>query len=480
MITKIEINGFKTFHDFKMEFAPLTVIVGANASGKSNLFDALQLLSRLAETDLRTAFKEQRGEPIELFTQFGENWYADEISFAVEMLIHKSVRDNWGGEAVLKYTRLRYELKIQRRKNERGMDDLYLVHEYLAPLKHQQDNWVQRYIPQEFLPNWRPPVKTGRRGIPYISTERQNENIAIKIAQDGKQGGKATPAKAVSQTVLSGINSVDFPHVFAAKEEMRSWKFLQLNPQVMREPTRQDLGIQDKITQSGANLAAALFRIKSANEYTLKAIARRLNRFLPEIIEVDVQDDKANKQFIIKVRNADGKEFSSRVLSEGTLRLLTLCIFQYDEQHQGLICFEEPENGIHPFRMQAMAQLLKELSVNFNEPGQSLRQIIVNTHSPVLMGQIFELNTDNLSKIWLSRLITRIAEIKENRMNEFSPSKKIKIHVTRMYPVERAPNRQLEFELGLSPNDKRLTIAEVINYLKTAEFENTIHLLKQE
>ena len=56
MITKIKINGFKTFHNFEMEFSPLTVVAGLNASGKSNLFDALQLLSRLAEFDLKTAF----------------------------------------------------------------------------------------------------------------------------------------------------------------------------------------------------------------------------------------------------------------------------------------------------------------------------------------------------------------------------------------------------------------------------------------
>ena len=47
MITYIKINGFKSFHNFEMEFTPFTVIAGANASGKSNLFDSLTLLSRL-------------------------------------------------------------------------------------------------------------------------------------------------------------------------------------------------------------------------------------------------------------------------------------------------------------------------------------------------------------------------------------------------------------------------------------------------
>jgi AAA15 family ATPase/GTPase len=68
MITQIEIDGFKTFKDFKVELAPFQVIVGPNGSGKSNLFDALRLLSLLADIDLYAAFQEVRGEVGELFT----------------------------------------------------------------------------------------------------------------------------------------------------------------------------------------------------------------------------------------------------------------------------------------------------------------------------------------------------------------------------------------------------------------------------
>lgn len=62
MITQIEIDGFKTFKDFKVELAPFQVIVGANASGKSNLFDALQLLGRLAKDEIGEAFQHVRGK----------------------------------------------------------------------------------------------------------------------------------------------------------------------------------------------------------------------------------------------------------------------------------------------------------------------------------------------------------------------------------------------------------------------------------
>jgi predicted ATPase len=467
MITKIKINGFKTFHNFEMEFSPLTVVAGLNASGKSNLFDALQLLSRLAETDLKTAFSEQRGESSELFANYGEDEngetdYAEEISFLVEMLTDKKVRDNWGGEATLKYTRLRYEITIRRSKNNRGLDDLYVQKEELVNLKHDEDEWVKKFIPKDFLETWRPKVPTGKRGKPYIKTEDKNGVLTITLPQDGKSGGKATPANAVSQTVLSGTNSVDFPHVFAVREEMRSWKFLQLNPQSLREPTRQDLGIRDTITQSGENLAAALYRIKLNDKSLLKIISRRLNKLLPQIIDVEVHDDKANKQYIIKVKNDDGREFTSRVLSEGTLRLLTLCILQYDENHKGLICFEEPENGIHPFRVKAMAELLRDLSVDFSDIDTPLRQVIVNTHSPILVGEMFELGEKTALKVWFSNLVTQITTQK---------NKRIKMSVTKMLsvmlPYEKDTKQAL---LNLSYEDK-ISFQKFNDYLDTSDFE---------
>ena len=55
MLTRIEIDGFKTFEGFGMNLGPFLVILGPNASGKSNLFDAIRLLSHLAGMDLRTA-----------------------------------------------------------------------------------------------------------------------------------------------------------------------------------------------------------------------------------------------------------------------------------------------------------------------------------------------------------------------------------------------------------------------------------------
>lgn len=468
MITSIKISGFKSFSGFEMVFTPFTVIAGVNASGKSNLFDALQLLSRLAETDLKTAFSDQRGNPSELFTQYDDDLFAAKMEFTVEMLVNRKVRDNWGGEVQLNSTRLRYKLIIARKINVLGIDDLFIEHESLEKIKFEEDKWSKEFLPKDAKPLWRT-KRAGGSKDPFIQTTLKDEVPTIKIRQDGRQGGKATPANVAAQTVLGGVNSVDFPHVFAVKEEMRSWRFLRLDPEDLRQPTRQDIGLRDTITPSGKNLAAALFRIKHADEYSLKEISRKLNSFLPNLTEVNVHDDKTNRHYIIKIRGDDGKEFSSRVLSEGTLRLLTLCVLEYDDKHTGLLCFEEPENGIHPFRVKAMAQLLKDLSADFLEPDAPLRQIIVNTHSPALVSELIQWQADRVVSVWLSQLNSLITDIKNRR---------IKIKVTKMIPVAKQDSGRLQLSLFISEQERKLTLFEVAKYLQTADVENAIKAIQ--
>jgi len=457
MITYIKINGFKSFQEFEMEFTPLTVVAGTNASGKSNLFDALKLLSRLSESDLKTAFSDQRGDPAELFTKLEDDLYVSEMEFKVEMLLNRSIKDNWGGDEKLNNTRLRYHLIIDRKNNSLGFEDLFIKHESLEKIRPNEDLWLKKFKQAKELSR---SLRGGGTKEAFIQTVIQGTTPTIKIRQDGKQGGKATPANTITQTVLGGIVNVDFRHVFAVKEEMRSWKFLQLNPEDLRTPTKQEPGIKDQITTSGKNLAAALFRINQTDNYVLKEISRKLNSFLPNFIEITVYDDKANKQYIIKLKGIDGKEYSSRVLSEGTLRLLALCILESDDKHSGLLCFEEPENGIHPFRIKSMLELLKDLTTDFNEEDLPLRQVIVNTHSPKLVSEIVKWENDINVSIHFSAMRTRLIQIE---------GKKRHLSVTKI--LQATKEKVTQPTIPYSEQDRKLSIASIKEYLETDNSE---------
>jgi len=272
------------------------------------------------------------------------------------------------------------------------------------------------------------------------------------------RGGKPSRADEVEQTVLSGVANTEFPHAFAMREEMRSWKLLQLNPVKLRKPS--PILAKDFIGADGSNLPAALARMKAEASYVIKDISREINNLLPGITAIDVEEDIRSDQYVLISKSLDGRNFSSRVLSEGTLRVIALLVFKLDLQHEGVLCFEEPENGIHPFRLENMSTLLRELATNFaNEEEQDipLRQIIVNTHSPVLVGNLFK-NQEVDCNILYATLFSKV-----------DPQKKQVLRFTKMIPVT-AHLAQSTFDF-VTEQEKKVTLSEVQKYLQTKDFD---------
>jgi AAA domain, putative AbiEii toxin, Type IV TA system len=382
------------------------------------------------------------------------------MEFCAEMLVNRPVIDAWGNKVDLKYTRLRDHLIIQRFTNASGIEMPQVVYERLENLKHDDDRWIV-LIPPKVREIWRPKVTAGRRKEPYLYTNIDPESgvATVEAPQDGSGGRKRRfPLHNASRTVLSSFDSIEFPHILAAREEMRSWRFLELNPEDLRRPTSQQDG-EDRLGPSGKNLAAVLHHIKLKDRYLLKLINRKLQRFLPNFVAIDVENDHLNKQFLITLTDKDQKRLTSRVLSEGTLRILALCVLDYDDQYQGLLCFEEPENGIHPLRVQAMADLLKDLSTDFNDKELPLRQVIVNTHSPVLARYINQWEDDQLVTIWYSQAVNKVTDVGAQRLV---------LSCTQMRPVSKQ-NGQIATSFSMTDEDEKLTSGQVAAYLSTAQ-----------
>ena len=87
----------------------------------------------------------------------------------------------------------------------------------------------------------------------------------------------------------------------------------------------------------------------------------------------------------LSVTESGGARFPANAISDGTLRFLALSILAEYPEARGLICIEEPENGIHSQRLPAMASLMRDLAVDASYPVDSeniMRQVILVTHSP--------------------------------------------------------------------------------------------------
>ena len=392
MLTKIEINGFKTFCGFQLELGPFNAIAGANASGKSNLFDAIQFLALLAETDLRSAASGLRGEPHELFHRRPTGATADRIDLAAEVLLDPDVRDPWGAEHTLIQTRLRYELALERRLVG-GLERLFVIHEAARTIRASEDAWAKPFK-QKHDPVIAPRLRHSRRAD-LLETVSKAGTPEFRIAQDGHPG-RHRPAVAAETTVLSTMTSAEFPHLFALREEMRSWRFLQIDPAGLRRAV--DEHAPDRLEPSGSNLAAVLGRILAETrtpkepDGLLTEISADLASLVPGILGVRVRKDEVERQWQILIDTRSAGESSSRVASDGTLRLLALLTALGDPRFGGVICFEEPENGVHPARLGPLIRHLRELVAgnpsDDEDPPPPLLQLIMTTHSPVVVGAL--------------------------------------------------------------------------------------------
>ena len=402
MLSRIQVSGFKNLVDVDVHFGPFTCIAGANGVGKSNLFDAIRFLSALADRPLIDAARSVRDESgrgadvRDLFHRVGGRRDV-KMSFGAEMIVPRTGVDDLGQTAEATMTFLRYDLVLGYRSgaDQSSAGGLEILREELSHIK-RGDAHRHLLFPHS-VNRWRRTVVWGRRTSPFISTSGAYPNIIIKIHADSGRdsGGRPLSRSAANlpRTVLSIANAAENPTALLARREMQSWRLLQLEPSSLRKPDEFSAPVH--IGADGAHLPATLSHLAKTYERrdidVYSAIGNRLAELLEDIREVRVDRDERREIYTLEVTDNGGTTYSARALSDGSLRFLALAVLEMEEEASGLICLEEPENGIHPERIPAMLALLRDMAVDVDEavaPGNPLRQVIVNTHSPAVVMQI--------------------------------------------------------------------------------------------
>lgn len=407
MLTRLKVSGFKNLVDVDVRFGPFTCIAGANAVGKSNLFDAIHFLSELAGKPLIEAATSLRGgrrsaDVRNLFHQAGDS-YSRQMAFEAEMIVPADGLDDLGQVATASVTFLRYalELAYDEDATTRELGPLRIVRE---ELRHHKKRDAHRHLLFDLsAAAWRDQVVGSKsRAAPFISTETEGSKKVIKLHQDGGSRGKPVPrlAESLPRTVLSSVNAAESPTALLAKLEMQSWRMLHLEPAALREPD--DFNSPPRLSADGSHLPAALYHLAHRNgkhgsdpdpEATYQQVANRLADLIDDVRMVSVERDPKRELFTLQVVDNRNTSLPARALSDGTLRFLALAVLELETNPRGLLCLEEPENGIHPARIPTLLELLKDIAVDPTmEPGPDnpLRQVVINTHSPVVVGSVSE------------------------------------------------------------------------------------------
>jgi predicted ATPase len=433
LITRIEIDGFKSFKGFSADLRPFVAVVGPNAAGKSNLFDALKFLSRLAQVDVRQAMQELRGEPEELFRQT-HSGNQTVMTFAIEVLLPVRGVDDFGASFETPAQRLRYEIAIEMKEKPHG---IFVTHEDCRVIRAEDDKIVFQTATK---------ISRSGRKTPFLETEKdsQGRSRVFTLRQDGvaesgtsRRGNPLQlPAAEASRSALSTIATSEFRHLYALKKLIAGPQFLEINPSEARKANDR---FEDKRLKSNAsNLAASLFEIQrlSANEDrptgSIADISADLAMLIPQVKRVRVLDDVKSREYAFDVEVRDGTSFSSRVISDGTIRLLALLAVIDDPNRKGILFFEEPENGVHEGRIPDLIKLLRGATEVQDEDGDYF-QVLLNTHSPAVMRAL------NYEEVLFADMVRSMAaegadsEVR-TRMRRIKPSKELFDDEHHLYP----------------------------------------------
>ncbi len=405
MLTRLRVTGFKNLLDAEIRFGPFTCIAGANGVGKSNVFDAIHFLKLLTDCELIDAAQSIRDEQGKsgsirgLFFRAGDR-IVDQMRFEAEMIVPRRAVDRLRQEAEATSTFLKYTLELKYRGEESPHGPLEIINEELHYIK--KGDAPDCLLFPHHAKEWRDKVHVAERrtGKPYLRTQTEKGVRVVHIQQDRTPGrSQERLAERLPRTVLSSVSAAESPTAVVARAEMAGWRLLQLEPSALRRSDEFRAPVD--VAPDGAHLPATLHRLIGNGRGTppddgdaiRQRIANRLSELVNDVRDVRVEKDDKRELLTLLARLRDGTEHPARSLSDGTLRFLALAVIEQTTDSGGLFCLEEPENGIHPERVPAMLDLLQGIAVDPQEPDGSdnpLRQVIVNTHSPLVVGQVPE------------------------------------------------------------------------------------------
>lgn len=391
MILRLQVSGFKNLVDVDVRFGPFTCIAGGNGVGKSNLIDAIQFLSQLADKELTEAIASIRGElsapfTIDSFFFKVNNKAIDTITFTADILIPRKGQDQFGSELVAKTALLRYQLSIKRITSNK----LEIVTEELRSLT-PDESWdlIQE---QKYLVEYAgtQPART----ITFIDTQSKDGTIRL-LLEDSYIPRRTSKRETMKQTLLSSAEPSLFPTAYLVRQEFLSWRAFHLEPTALRSPDFILKG-DARLAASGKNLASTLSAMASASgDITVQSdlfqnIATQLSHLIGDVQSVGIDSDPIRNTYTVYLIDRQGNCHPARSLSDGTLRFLAMVILEQDSR-SGVYCIEEPENGLHPKNIEAMLDLLQSIAVDPQYPidhTNPLRQVIITTHSPVVVSLV--------------------------------------------------------------------------------------------
>lgn len=358
MITKLHLQNFKNFRDASLSFGPFTILFGANASGKSNVRDALRFLHGIARGyTLADTIGQKFGEGGELQWRGLRGGTGEVVRHgAATFVLSATVGINNSDSAV-------FEIEVEPGRNGKPRlvrESLYINNALLYD-SHPTRNPPQQSDSQHLTVR----IVAGgsyRRGHveTFIANQPVLTQIIERIDQRRRRDGMADMVRVNVKSVIA---------------DFASMRFLDFSLDAMRLPS---LPGQTTLGDRGENLSSVLQAIYEDAE-------RRsaLTEWVRELTPMDMMDfafpaDQTGR-VLVTLQERDGAEISAYSASDGTLRFLSVLAALLGPEPAHLYVFEELENGLHPARLHLLIDLIEKRVADGD------LQIVATTHSSQLL-----------------------------------------------------------------------------------------------
>ena len=353
MITELSIEGFKSFGSpaETVELGPLNFVIGANASGKTNLLNALRFLQNAVVQDVSYAVSEMGGNAEVRNKRLRQRRAPKPVRLSLK--VEKEV-----------------EYHVVHGSEEKPESSVARSFEYELVLDLRSDDSTP-YIESERLRV--ETVSEGKTNIVGLDRSGRRVIVIDSRREDGTDNTIHIPEQEATRLALAGVGFFSISTAILG-EEVKRWRFHNFLPSVARQPYRQEADAV--LGPAGEKLAAVLNKMSSNDR---AAIAEGLRAIVPGLKDVrttklPIEDTLAFQIVEDKLKAA----INPASVSDGTVRLLALLVVAtWSVRNSSLIAIEEPENGVHPHLSEYLTEVLKSASQR--------SQIVVTTHAPDLL-----------------------------------------------------------------------------------------------
>ncbi len=353
MLTRLSLTNFKSYRQAALPLAALTFLIGANASGKSNMLEAMRLLNWLS-----------KGSRLE------------DISRAIE-----------GGDAIV---------RGQSRDLFRDISQPFTLGLHLAGAPHGWEDFeISIGVQSDQLVITGEKVTQPTQKVPLytVDTTPNLHTDEISIAYNNFKRGRTKPHIPCSnrQAIFFQLETPGrfeathtdsqqiIPQVTRAlRETLRQIVFLDPRPSLMRDYA---YAKDDTLKEDGSNLSAALYRISQTEAGTQQLLG--FIRSLPEQDITALQFIKTERQDVmVRLVESFGEQqrtVDAPLLSDGTLRVLAVVAALLTAPDGSLVVIEEIDNGVHPSRAELLVRQIRQIATE-----RRLR-VLLTSHNPALL-----------------------------------------------------------------------------------------------